>query len=108
MTTAAISGGTWSKRWRRWAPVAVLVGLCVVIGIFKPEFLQHVQSHRHDECRRRSRSVICMGATFIILMGSIDLSAEGVIAICAVAASMLVANDITGVAIGPLAVPPPF
>ena len=44
--------------------------------------------------------VVCMGATFIILMGSIDLSVEGVVALCAVAASMLVANDFTGIAIG--------
>ena len=49
--------------------------------------------------------VICMGATFIILMGSIDLSVEGTVALCAVAASMLVANDLTGVAIGLWSVP---
>ena len=39
--------------------------------------------------------VLCMGATFIILMGSIDLSVEGVVALTAVIASLLVANDIT-------------
>ena len=49
--------------------------------------------------------VVCMGATFIILMGSIDLSVEGTIALCAVAASMLVANDLTGIAIGLWSVP---
>ena len=36
-----------------------------------------------------------MGATFIILMGSIDLSVEGVVALTAVMASLLVANDVT-------------
>jgi ribose transport system permease protein len=46
-----------------------------------------------------------MGATFVILMGSIDLSVEGVVALAAVTASLLVANDVTGISIGLLAVP---
>jgi ribose transport system permease protein len=101
---AATSSGTWSKQWRRWAPVAVLVGLCIVMGIISPNFFSKFNLIGMMNVAAIP-TVICMGATFIILMGSIDLSAEGVIAICAVAASMLVANDFTGVAIGPLAVP---
>ena len=104
MTAAALSGGTWLKQWRRWAPVAVLVGLCVIIGISKPNFFSLFNLIGMLNVAAIP-TIICMGATFIILMGSIDLSAEGVIAICAVAASMLVANDYTGTAIGPLAVP---
>ena len=104
MTAAALSGGTWLKHWRRWAPVAVLIGLCVIIGISKPNFFSLFNLIGMLNVAAIP-TIICMGATFIILMGSIDLSAEGVIAICAVAASMLVANDYTGNAIGPLAVP---
>jgi ribose transport system permease protein len=49
--------------------------------------------------------VLCMGATFVILMGSIDLSVEGVVAVSAVIASLLVANDVNGISISLLAVP---
>ena len=49
--------------------------------------------------------VLTMGATFIILMGSIDLSVEGVVAVTAVMVSLLVANDLSGYAIGLWAVP---
>ncbi len=104
MKIAAPAGGTWIKQWRRWAPVAVLVGLCILIGLFNSNFFGLSNLIRMLNTASIPL-VICMGATFIILMGSIDLSAEGVIAICAVAASMLVANDFTGVAIGPLSVP---
>lgn len=104
MTAATITSGTWSGHWRRWAPVAVLVGLCIIIGIFNQNFFGIANIIRMLNTAAIPL-VICMGATFIILMGSIDLSVEGTIALCAVAASMLVANDFTGAAIGPLSVP---
>ena len=104
MTAAAISGRTWTGQWRRWAPVAVLAGLCIIIGLFNPNFFG-VSNIVRMLNTAAIPLVICMGTTFIILMGSIDLSAEGVIAICAVAASMLVANDFTGIAIGLWSVP---
>ena len=40
-----------------------------------------------------------------ILMGSIDLSVEGVVALSAVIASLLVANDVNSMSLGLLAVP---
>jgi ribose transport system permease protein len=49
--------------------------------------------------------VLCMGATFIILMGSIDLSVEGVVAVAAVLLSLLVDNDVSSYSIGLIAVP---
>ena len=101
---AALAGGAWSKQWRRWAPVGVLVGLCIIIGLFNPNFFGGANFVRMLNTAAIPL-VICMGVTFVILMGSIDLSAEGVIAICAVAASMLVANDFTGIAIGLFSVP---
>jgi ribose transport system permease protein len=104
VTAAAISGGVYMKHWRRWAPVAVLLGLCLVIGAVNPNFFSKFNIVNMLNIAAIPL-VICMGATFVILMGSIDLSAEGVIAICAVAASMLVANDLTGAAIGLFSVP---
>lgn len=104
MTTVATAKGLISAHWRRWAPVGVLVGLCIVIGTVSPNFFSRFNFIGLLNVAAIPL-VISMGATFIILMGSIDLSVEGTLALCAVAASMLVANDFTGVAIGLLSVP---
>lgn len=104
MASVANSNGRALESWRRWAPVAVLVGLCIVVGLINPAFFSLGNAVRMLNTAAIPL-VVCMGATFIILMGSIDLSVEGVIALCAVAASMLVANDLTGSAIGLWSVP---
>ena len=49
--------------------------------------------------------VICMGATFIIILGSIDLSIEGILAITGVSISLMVANDFSNLDWGFLGVP---
>jgi ribose transport system permease protein len=49
--------------------------------------------------------VLVMGATFIILTGSVDLSVEGVIAVSGVLVSMLVRNSMTPLDLGLWAVP---
>ncbi|MCB1376831.1 MAG: ABC transporter permease [Alphaproteobacteria bacterium] len=90
--------------WRRWAPIIVLAGLCLFIGAKNANFFSLFNLINMLNVAAIPL-VICMGATFIILMGSIDLSVEGTIALCAVAASMLVANDFTGMAIGLWSVP---
>lgn len=96
--------GIATKRWRQWAPVAVLVLLCLLISVFNANFLTL------DNLVRILNSasipiVLCMGATFIILMGSIDLSVEGIVALSAVVTSLLVANSISSYDMGLLAVP---
>jgi ribose transport system permease protein len=92
------------ERWRTWAPVVVLFILCVIITIVSPNFLSLGNFSRLLNSAAIP-VVLAMGMTFIILMGSIDLSVEGSIAVTAVAASMLVVNDYTDVAIGLAAVP---
>lgn len=99
MVSAALPIGLSRGQWRRWAPVAVLIGLCIVVGLINPSFFTASNAVRMLNTAAIPL-VVCMGATFIILMGSIDLSVEGTIALCAVAASMLVANDFTGMAVG--------
>ena len=92
------------RRHRALAPVAVLVLLCLFVSIFNAKFLDPWNLAR----LLNSASVpvvLTMGATFIILMGSIDLSVEGVLALCAVLVSVLVANNTTGLEFGFLAVP---
>ncbi len=89
---------------RRWAPILVLIGLCAIIGAFNSNFYSFGNFVRLLNSAAIP-IVLCMGATFIILMGSIDLSVEGVVALSAVVASLLVANDVNGIAIGLWAVP---
>src|SRR5437868_3220900 len=92
------------EQWRRWAPLVVLLALCILIGLFSPNFLSLGNFIRLLNSAAIP-IVLCMGATFIILMGSIDLSVEGVVALTAVIASLLVTNDITSYSLGLLAVP---
>ena len=81
-----------SQQLRAWAPVAVLVLLCVVFSLINSNFLNPWNLVRLLNAAAIP-TILAMGMTFIILMGSIDLSVEGVVAITAVLASLLVANQ---------------
>jgi ribose transport system permease protein len=91
-------------QWRKWAPLAVLFALCILISLFNGNFLTIGNFIRLLNLAAIPL-VLCMGATFIILMGSIDLSVEGIVALTAVMVSLLVANDISPYAIGLFSVP---
>ncbi|HEX2527146.1 MAG TPA: ABC transporter permease [Geminicoccus sp.] len=79
-------------RVRQFVPAIVLVVVFAVIGAVAPSFLSIDNLVR---IMNASAIPLCLalGATFIILMGSIDLSVEGVVAMGAVVAALLVAND---------------
>jgi ribose transport system permease protein len=79
-------------RVRPFVPAIVLVVVFAVIGAVAPSFLSIDNLVR---IMNASAIPLCLalGATFIILMGSIDLSVEGVVAMGAVVAALLVAND---------------
>jgi ribose transport system permease protein len=81
------------RRWRlaSWAPVIVLVLLCAIITAINPNFLTFGNFVRISQAAMIPL-VLGLGATFIILMGSIDLSVEGVLTLGAVILSMLVLN----------------
>jgi ribose transport system permease protein len=101
------SNGTSSyyiEQWRRWAPLAVLLALCILVSLFNANFLS-IGNFVRLLNTAAIPVVLCMGMTFIILMGSIDLSLEGIVALTAVTASLLVTNDITDYSIGLAAVP---
>src|SRR6185295_16143211 len=82
-----------ARRWRlaSWAPLAVLVLLCGLITLINPNFLSTGNFVRIAQTAMIPL-VLGLGATFVILMGSIDLSVEGVLALGAVLTCMLVAN----------------
>lgn len=86
-----------SRRFRlaSWAPVLVLVVLCAIIAAINPNFLSFGNFVRISQAAMIPL-VLGMGATFIILMGSIDLSVEGVLTLGAVVLSVLVINGANG------------
>jgi ribose transport system permease protein len=100
----ATNTNIWLKHWRNWAPVVVLIALCILITFFNSNFLS-IGNFLRLLNTAAIPLVLCMGATFIILMGSIDLSIEGVISLTAVLVSLLVANDVSNIAIGLWAIP---
>ena len=96
LTSANEAAGQPSKvvrRWRlaSWAPLIVLILLCAIIAAINPNFLSFGNFVRISQAAMIPL-VLGLGATFIILMGSIDLSVEGVLTLGAVILSMLVLN----------------
>ena len=104
MRANAPASAGYLTHWRKWAPVAVLLLLCAIFSLFNGNFLTLGNIIRLLNSAAIPL-VLCMGATFIILMGSIDLSLEGIVAVTAVISSLLVGNDITAYSIGLWTVP---
>ncbi|GLR42058.1 ABC transporter permease [Mesorhizobium amorphae] len=97
---AALFGG---RRWRSLAPLAVLIALCVLISIANPNFIELRNLVRVANSAAVPLT-LAMGLTFIILMGSIDLSVEGTLSVAAMVVVLLAANDSNGNDYGWLAV----
>jgi ribose transport system permease protein len=77
---------------RALAPLAVLLGLCVLVTVLNPNFIETRNLIRVANAAAVPLT-LAMGTTFIILMGSIDLSAEGAVAIAATVLVLLAHND---------------
>jgi ribose transport system permease protein len=95
---AALAPGRASKHGRvlrtrlaPWAPLLVLVALCAVIAVINPNFLTFSNFVRITQAAMIPL-VLGLGATFVIVMGSIDLSVEGVLSLAAVILSLVVLN----------------
>jgi ribose transport system permease protein len=68
---------------QRWAPVLVLIALVVVLSLIEPRFFS-LRNFARIGMSATPGLMIAIGVTFIILMGSIDLSMEGTVAVSAV------------------------
>ena len=66
-----------------WAPAMVLVLLCLIIAVINHNFLSFGNFVRISQ-DAAIPLVLGLGETFIILMGSIDLSVEGILTLAAV------------------------
>ena len=68
---------------QQWAPVLVLVALVAILTMVEPRFLS-LRNFARIGISSAPGLMVAIGVTFIILMGSIDLSMEGTVAISAV------------------------
>jgi ribose transport system permease protein len=88
-------GRATGPRWRRLAvslaPLIVLVALCLFLALYNENFLS-VRNLARIATQSAIPLILGTGLTFVILMGSIDLSIEGVVSLTAVVLSLLVLN----------------
>jgi ribose transport system permease protein len=66
-----------------YLPLLILIALCLTIGLIAPRFLTVANFVRLSASAAVPLILVC-GMTFIILIGSIDLSLEGTLAVSAV------------------------
>ncbi|NLF75147.1 MAG: ABC transporter permease [Chloroflexi bacterium] len=91
MSAANPTWARYRKILKEWAALLVLILLCLFIGANNPRFFQ---SQNLIRIATSSTLILlfAIGETFVIMMGSIDLSIEGVVALSAVMVSMVVQN----------------
>jgi ribose transport system permease protein len=72
-------------------PLLILIGLCIVITLITPRFLSPINL---AGLARQSAIllIVAMGVSLVIMMGGIDLSVEGIMALSSVLASLLVTS----------------
>ena len=84
-------------------PLAILLVLVVIFSVASHQFLRIANFEAIFESASIAL-VLSIAATFVVLMGSIDLSIEGVMATASITLSLLVANSYTSLALGPLGI----
>lgn len=100
----APAGSRSHSRTRRWtfvdyAPLVALVALSVGFAVANPRF--RTLDNVHNILDSASvLAVVTVGTTFVLFMGAIDLSMEGVIGTCVMVGAVLVANTRNGHALG--------
>src|SRR5258708_22048781 len=82
----------WLERVKSFAPLLALLVLSLLIGLFNPRFFDFFNFVRIANSAAIPL-VLALGATFVILLGSVDLSVEGILALGAVVVAILVRND---------------
>jgi ribose transport system permease protein len=80
------------RRLRAAAPFLVLVALCLLIALVNPNFIEFRNLVRIANSAAVPLT-LAMGLTFIVLLGSIDLSIEGAVSVAAMVLVLLAQND---------------
>lgn len=90
-----LSSAPLARRLRSQAPLVVLIVLCLLITLANSSFIEP-----RNLVRVLNSSAVpltlAMGLTFIILLGSIDLSVEGALSVSAMVVVLLASNDANG------------
>ncbi len=89
---------------RKWAPVMVLLMLCIIISAINPSFLS-MRNFSRIMTATAAPLMVALGITFIIIMGSIDLSIEGVLAFSGALLAMMMIHWGGFTGLGYLAIP---
>lgn len=82
-----------------YASLAALFAMVVVFSALSPQF-RSVDNLTSMVDSAAVLAVVTVGITFVLMLGAIDLSVEGVIAACSLAVALLVANTRTGFDLG--------
>ena len=80
------------KRLGPWAPLLSLIALCLLFALLNPQFLT-LKNFVGIANEAAPILVLAMGTTMVIILGSIDLSVEGIVALSGVIIALLVRND---------------
>ncbi|MGO9007661.1 MAG: ABC transporter permease [Beijerinckiaceae bacterium] len=84
---------TWLKGMRELGPFAALLLISIGFAVVAPGFRSLVNLQTILEASAVPL-VIATGLTFVLILGAIDLSIEGVTALASISVSLLVANDV--------------
>lgn len=91
--------GLAALRLQSTGPLLILVVLCVGFGVLSSRFA--TVSNLHTVVDQAAVAlVLATGLTFVVLLGSIDLSLEGVMGVSSITVSLLLANDVNGLDLG--------
>jgi len=90
---------TAKQKLRSWAPLLALLALCLGFSVADPGFAT-LENLRTIVDHAAIPLILAVGATFIILQGSIDLSIEGVMATSSLTVALCVLNSRTGLDLG--------
>ncbi|BDV29899.1 ABC transporter permease [Microbacterium terricola] len=82
-----------------FGPLSALVLLCIVFSVLSPQF-RTWGNLRNVLDSAAVLAVIAVGLTFVLLLGAIDLSIEGVMATAAISTALLVANTRNDIDLG--------
>jgi ribose transport system permease protein len=86
-------------------PIFVLIGLCAAISLIEPRFMS-IDNLIRIATASTAPLMLALGVTFVIIMGSIDLSVEGAMAFSSAVLAGAVANAAnTGLNLGLAALP---
>jgi ribose transport system permease protein len=83
---------SWLHHLKPFAPTIALVALCLLIGSLNTRFFEFNNFIRVANSAAIPL-VLALGVTFVILLGSIDLSVEGLVTVGAVLVSLILANN---------------